>query len=344
MVKTGIIGLGFMGLTHLRAYQNHPGVRLVAVADQVEERLAGDLSGVQGNSMAPGERHDFSKLNTYREAVDLIRDPEVELVSICLPTSLHRELTVLALKEGKHVLCEKPMALSAEDLEQMMEADAKSSGKLMIAQCIRFWPEYRRAREIVHSGVLGSVLGARLERRSALPTWGGWLMREELSGGMILDLSIHDIDFTQHLLGVPDYVRATGSCDIEGGHDVYQAEMNYGEASVYIEGGWIFPGEYPFSMAFEILCEKGVLSFHTGLERPLTIFHADGKKEVPEVAEGDGYSGEIDYFVRCIQEDRDPELSPPSESAMSVRLGHLLKLSREKRGVIQEVPEEWREG
>ena len=168
-------------------------------------------------------------------------------------------------------------------------------------------------------------------------------MNEELSGGMILDLSIHDIDYSQHLLGLPDYVRSTGHCDIEGGYDVYQAELNYGEASVYIEGGWIFPGEYPFSMAFEIMCEKGILSFHTALERPLTIFKADGTKEVPELLPGDGYSGEIDYFVDCINDGKEPELSPPEESALSVKLGHLLKLSREKRGIIQEVPEIWSE-
>ena len=342
MVKVGIIGLGFMGVTHLRAYMENPRVKLVAVADQVKARLEGDLSGVQGNIKGPGEKFDFSGLNTYETVEGLLGDPAVELVSICLPTPAHREVVEKALASGKHVLCEKPMALTVEDVDTMVETARASSSRLMIAQCIRFWPDYRKAREIVESGELGKVLSARFERMSCQPTWGGWLMDEKASGGMIVDLSIHDIDFAHHLLGAPDTVRAHGACDIPAGYDYSNVTMIHGGVPVKIEGGWLFPGEYPFSMAFDILCEKGILSFHSAQDRRLTVFKADGGNYRPDLRPGDGYAGEIDYLIDCIEKDEDPALSPPHESAISVKLALLAKESRERGGEELTVPAEWR--
>jgi predicted dehydrogenase len=334
VVKVGIVGLGFMGLTHLRAYRDHPRARLVAVSDQIEKRLAGDLSGVQGNFLAKGERYDFSGVSTYTTIDGIVDDPEVELLSVCLPSPFHREVTERALARGKHVLCEKPMALSAEDVDAMVAAAAASRGTLMVAQCIRFWPDYRKAREIAISGEIGRVVSARFSRLSPLPTWGGWLLDPAMSGGMILDLSIHDIDFAQHLLGMPETVRATGAADIAGGggYDYFQGTLSWGDVSVLVEAGWLFRGAYPFAMSFDIVCEGGVLSYHSGMNRSLTLYRKDGKREAPKLAPGDGYAGEIDYLLRAIAAGTRPELSPPEESAASVKLGLLLRESRETGG------------
>ncbi len=332
MVKVGIIGLGFMGLTHLKVYRDHPRAKLVAVADQVKKRLEGDLSGVQGNIMGPGERFDFSDINTYETIEGILEDPEVELVSVCLPTFAHAEVTRRALEMGKNVLCEKPMALREEDLDSMLEAARAGSGRLMIAQCVRFWPEYVRAREIIQSGEIGAVRAARFERRSAFPTWGGWLGDESKSGGAIVDLSIHDIDFAHYLLGLPETVRAEGAVDLEKTYDWYQGTLKFGDVAVSIEGSWYHQGDFPFNAAFDILCDGGTISFSLGLQRPLTVFRADGSSEQPTLLEGDGYYHEIDYFLRCIEENRDPEESPPEASASSVRLALLLKESRARGG------------
>ena len=343
MVKVGILGLGFMGLTHLKVYREHPHAKLVAVADQVKERLEGDLSGVVGNFMEAGERFDFSGVNTHETVDGLLDDPEVELVSICLPTFTHAEITRKALAKGKHVLCEKPMALREDDLDSMLEAARSSPGLLMIAQCIRFWPEYHRARALIRSGSLGEPRAARFERRSAFPTWGGWLGDESKSGGAIVDLSIHDIDFAHHTFGLPDTVRANGFVDLEKTVDYYQGTLRFGNVPVSIEGSWYPRGDYPFNAGFDILCDEGVLSFNIGLERPLTIFRVDGSSEKPTLAKGDGYSQEIDYVLECIEKGAKPDHSPPEESALSVRLALLLKESRQRDGVEMQVPESWRQ-
>lgn len=333
MTNVGIIGLGFMGLTHLRTYEKNPRARIVAVADQVKKRLEGDLSDVQGNTMGPGEKYDFSRMRTYETVDGILDDSEVELVSICLPTFTHAEITRKALARGKHVLCEKPMALTAADVDAMVEAAGASEGRLMVAQCIRFWPDYARAREIIRSGAVGQVRGARFERRSAFPTWGGWLGDESRSGGAIVDLSIHDIDFAHHLLGVPDRLRAEGHVNLDRTYDYYQGTLRFGDVPVSIGGAWYHQGEYPFSCSFDILCDDATLSFSSATERRLTVFHADGRKEEPTLAAGDGYEHEIAYFLDCLEKSRDPEVSPPEESATSVKLALLLRDSRARGGV-----------
>ena len=342
MVKVGVVGLGFMGVTHLQAYEKHPRAKLVAVADRIAERLTGDLSGVQGNLAEGGKPFDFSEVNTYQDAADLFADPEVELVSICLPTPFHADLTRQALESGKHVLCEKPMGLTAEDCDAMVAAARANSARFMVAQCIRFWPDYRKAREIAQSGALGAILSARFTRQSAAAGWAEWLLDESRTGGVILDLAVHDIDFAQHLLGVPEKVCAVGARHAENKLDQFSATLTCGGVPVTVAGGWFFPGEYPFKMSFDIFCEKGVLSYDSATERPLTIFHADGTVETPELPEGDGYLGEVDYLISCIEKGCDPELSPAEESALSVKLALLVRDSRAQGGVELETPAAWR--
>ena len=130
------------------------------------------------------------------------------MVDVCLPTDLHAEVTVAALEAGKHVLCEKPMALTVAECDRMVAA-AKASGRfLMIAHCIRFWPEYIALKEIVDSGQYGKVTSALFRRISGLPKWSEWFPNPQRSGGAILDLHIHDVGLYQ----LPAGDAATGHC------------------------------------------------------------------------------------------------------------------------------------
>ena len=133
--------------------------------------------------------------------------PEVDVVDICLPTDLHADFAVRALQMGKHVVCEKPMAISLAEADRMIEAARKSGRRLMIAHCIRFWPEYVELRRLVESGELGHLLSLSLTRYSPFPSWGSdnWLADERRAGGAALDLHIHDTDFAAYLMGrAPD--------------------------------------------------------------------------------------------------------------------------------------------
>ena len=333
MMKIAVAGLGFMGTMHLKAYKDIESAEMAAVCDLDEKRLSGDMSEVQGNIGGPGERLDFSKVARHSSLEALAADGSVEAVDICLPTNLHCDWTVRLLESGKHVLVEKPMALSIEECRTMMDAARSAGRQLMVAQVIRFWPDYAVARQLVQSGALGPVRSVYLERKCAAPAWGGWLTDASKSGGGVLDLLVHDINYLQYLLGLPEGVAARGTLDAERKIDTIWANFHYpGVDFAVVSGGWYHLKSYPFSMSFTIVCEEGTLDFHSAAERPLTVHRLDGSEEKPELPEGDGYRHEIEYFLECVRQNNAPEACPPQESADSIRLAQAMLSSRERGG------------
>ena len=119
MTRVGIIGIGFMGMVHYLSYKKLAGVEIVAMCDCDVKRLQGDWTGIQGNFGPPGEQMDLSGVTTYESSDDLIADPNVELVDVTLPPAAHAEVAIAALSGGKHVFCEKPMAMTVADCDRM---------------------------------------------------------------------------------------------------------------------------------------------------------------------------------------------------------------------------------
>jgi predicted dehydrogenase len=331
-MKIGLLGLGFMGSTHLQGYGSIPQAELAAVMDGNEARLSGDLSSIQGNLGGPGLKMDFSALRKYQSVEAILADPEIEAVDICLPTHLHASAAIQALRAGKHVLCEKPMALNGDDSDRMI-AEAERAGRvLMIAQVLRFFPEYRELSRIVKSGSLGKIRSALFRRRTSVPTWGPWEMNKDQSGGGIFDLLIHDVDQSQHLFGIPEAISSTGHEAMAAGIDAITSEFHYPEiGSVTITGGWFHLGEYPFSMEFTVIGDKGVVEYSSA-GRPITLYWADGRKEALNPESRDGYQAEVEYFLDCCIRGRKPEDCRPEESSMAVKLTKLMVDAREMKG------------
>jgi predicted dehydrogenase len=115
VIRVGIVGIGFMGWIHWLAYERMGGARVTAISTRSPQRLAGDWRGIQGNFGPPGEQVDLKGVSAYAKLDDLLNDSQVDLVDITLPNSLHADVAVRALEAGKHVLCEKPMALTLTD-------------------------------------------------------------------------------------------------------------------------------------------------------------------------------------------------------------------------------------
>ncbi len=331
-VNIGIIGLGFMGSTHLKACARIPEANLVAVADPKPRRLGGDLSDIQGNIGGPGEHYDFGRLHACLTPQELIADPAVEAVDICLPTHQHLPVTLEALAAGKHVLVEKPMALSGEACDRMIAAGERAGRVLMVAQVVRFWPDYAAAREIFRSGALGPLRSAIFHRKCAAPEWGKWLKDPAKSGGGAFDLLIHDVDFCHQLFGPPAAVTAVGCEAMERGIDWVEARLEYSHgAPAVIAGGWHHPRSYPFSMDFTIVAEGGTLDYHSAF-RPLALYRADGTEEKPPLRVIDAYEAEIRCFLEGARAGRTPADCAPRDSAAAVRTMLAIVESRRRNG------------
>ncbi|MGH9660982.1 MAG: Gfo/Idh/MocA family protein, partial [Bryobacteraceae bacterium] len=316
-MRIAVIGLGFMGSTHLKAIRTIAGAELAAVVSGDPRKRAGDLAGIQGNLGGPGERMDFSGVAQYATVAEALADARVEAVDVCLPTDRHEPVAMAALRAGKHVLVEKPMALDGAACDRMVAEAEKHGRVLMTAQVLRFFPDYEAAARALPP--LGAVRSALLRRRCAAPAWSQWLGDASRSGGGVFDLLIHDVDFCLHLFGAPRAVSAVGYEDLARGVDWIEARLEYADGkAVVITGGWHHPKAYPFSMEFTIVAEGGTLEY-SSLGRPLTLYGADGAGCAVEREEKDGYAAEIAYFLECASAGRKPALCPAEESAAAVK-------------------------
>ena len=317
-----------MGSTHIRAWRKTPGAELAAVMDQDAKRLSGDLSGVMGNLGSGGERMDFSAVRRYATPEELLGDPEVEAVDICLPTYLHAPVAVAALGAGKHVLVEKPMALNGGEADRMLEAAEQSGCVLMTAQVLRFHPAYEALFSLLDSGELGPVRYALFRRRCAAPTWGPWEFDAAQSGGGVFDLLIHDVDACLRAFGPPAAVHASGFENLRGGVDTITARLAYDNiGEVVITGGWHHIGDYPFSMEYTVVCDGGTVEFSSA-GRPATLYRSDGSHTRVEGPETDWYQAEIAYFLDCCLHNRQPVRCRPADSAAAVKLARAMLAAR----------------
>jgi len=331
-MRIAVLGLGFMGGTHVKAWRQIPGAELAAVASPDERRLSGDLTGVAGNLGGTGEKLDFSTVTKYRRAEDAVRDSGVDAVDICLPTDLHERIAVSALRSGKHVLVEKPMALDGAAAGRMIDEAARHGRILMAAQVVRFIPAYRAAADILRSGRLGAVRSAIFRRRCAAPAWSAWLSDPSRSGGGVFDLLIHDIDYCLHAFGRPEAVSASGYEDLPRGIDWILAQFRYPSiGAMAVSGGWHHPAAFPFSMEFTIVADGGTLEFDSA-GAPLAEYGADGLRHPVDVPDLDGYREELAYFLECASRGQQPLRCPPEESAAAVSLGRLMLESRARNG------------
>ena len=327
-----MVGLGFMGLVHLKAWKTIPGAELTAVCSRDPRKLRGELSDIQGNLGPTGEDFDFGNVAKYTDAAALAEDPNVDAVDICLPTNLHAPVAIAALRAGKHVLVEKPMALDAESCNSMLAAARSANRVLMVAHVLRFFPEYDALSHAVRSGGLGAPRFAAFRRRCAAPTWSDWLADSSQSGGGAFDLLIHDVDTCLRLFGRPEWVSASGHENLTSGIDVMEAELRYpGGWSATISGGWHHPKSYPFTMEYTVVMEQGTVEY-SSQGRPPSLYGADGVAKSLSVSDTDGYAAEIRYFAGCCESQRRPEACLPEESAAAVATMQLLVESRRRNG------------
>ena len=308
-VNVAVVGLGFMGVTHLRAYLDTPGANVVAVCDAVRLPVNGVLQGVAGNVKKTDDIDLGPKVKVFRRIEDVLAEPEVELVDICTPTPLHPEQAIAALKAGKNVFCEKPMARTSAAAREILKTQESARGFLMPAMCMRFWPGWSWLKQVVEEKRFGKILAARFRRLSEMPGWskqGTYGSGGADLGGALFDLHIHDTDFVQFLFGRPERVFSTGVVGSSGSVDHVVTQYLYpGGPLVYAEGSWLLAKG--FNMAYTFHCERATIDFDLGRgPEPLQVTEMGQAPQAMKFDGPDGYGQEVRYVVDCARQGKKP--------------------------------------
>ncbi|TML67555.1 MAG: Gfo/Idh/MocA family oxidoreductase [Actinobacteria bacterium] len=303
MVTVSILGAGFMGGAHAANYQ--------ALGDRVRVKTVCARSADRAAKVAATVGAEPS---TDLDAT--IADPEIDAVDVCLPTPLHRAITVQALDAGKHVFLEKPIALTMADADAVVDAAARSGQILMVGLVLRFWPEYVELQRRLAAGELGGLCAVATHRLSPPADWADWFADRTQSGGTPVDLLVHDFDQMNWLLGRPRRVFAR---EPTPGH--VQAVVEYDGATGIAEGSMAMPRSYPFSSSIRVLGSEGVAEYAfsaapaedggnigaSDSARGLRLYLSGGATVHVAVESADPWGPEIAYFVDCVEHGRPPE-------------------------------------
>ncbi|MCK4291643.1 MAG: Gfo/Idh/MocA family oxidoreductase [Planctomycetes bacterium] len=337
MLRIGIVGFGFMGRTHYQCWNKVEAAEVVAVCD-TNPNIVEDTKKAVGNIGDAQSDIDFETLELYTDFDKMLDEAKLDAVSITLPTFLHPEFSTKALSAGVNVICEKPMALTIEACEQMIAA-AKSSGKLLqIGHCVRFWPEYAKAKEIVAGGEYGKVVAASFRRLGSAPTWSldDWFADEKRSGGMALDLHIHDTDYVQYLFGLPKAVAGFGAKAPGGGLVHIVTQYLYDDDKVVTaEGGWAMTPSFGFEMSFNLVLETATIVYDLTRKPMFKVCPAEADAFTPDVAEGDGWFLQIEHFAKLTAGEKLEPVTTLEESRDSVKIVAAEKQSIEEMKKVE---------
>jgi predicted dehydrogenase len=307
-----MVGLGFIGMIHFLAAKRLSGAQVTALCDTDAQKLTGDWRSIRGNFGPPGQIMDLTGIKKYAKPEDLAADPDIDLVDICTPTDYHAPVVLTALKAGKHVLVEKPIALKPEDAVSMV-ATARQKGKLfMVAHVLPFFPEFAYAFQAIRGGTYGKLWAAHFKRIITFPDWSPAYADPNRTGGPAVDLHIHDNHFIGLICGVPPRVFSTGVVK-DGVVSYLTTQYLYGPGgpAVSCSSGDIAKKGRQFVHGFEIFLEKATLLFESGTT-PLTVLTEDGKSEKPALVGGDdpvaSFADELQLAVNAVVSGKEPDL------------------------------------
>ena len=331
-VNVAVAGLGFMGTMHLRVYSRLKNVRIMAVCGKSHLPENGVLRAVAGNIKGTADVSLGPNVKVYRDFDEMLANPDVDIVDICTPTALHATQVVAALKAGKHVLCEKPLADDVAGAQKILRAVAAAKTFLMPGMCMRFWPGWSWLKEVVTKKTYGVVRAADFHRLTARPAWSHAATH---LGGALLDLHIHDTDFVNFLFGRPEAVYSTGVTSGKGTIDHVVTQYIYKDgAAVSAEGSWLWPDG--FNMSFHLHCDRATVEFDLSRGADALRVQKAGKKaHTVKLKNTDGYQEEIVYFVNCVARSIKPALVTAQDGLTALQICAAEEKSVRTRSIVK---------
>lgn len=310
MIRVGLVGVGGISGAHIPAWDGMEDVELAALCDIRKECL-----------------EKYPDRHLYTDFEEMLDRERLDILDICLPTYLHADFAVRAMERGIHVVTEKPVSLHAEDVERVYSCAHRNHVNFMVAQVLRFWPEYELIRELYDSGKYGKLLSGTMSRLGNIPgwSWDNWMRDEARSGLVPYDLHIHDLDFMVYAFGEPR--KAVTHRSRRPDQDYLHAVYEYDGFFISAEASW-YAAPYPFTAGFVFQFERAVAAWQKG---KLTIYEKDGNvldlsspsdKDTGSIQlpKSNAYANELRYFADCVKTGRFPEKVKAEELACVIRI------------------------
>lgn len=318
MLKVGLIGCGGIGAVHARCW--------LAMGDKVQLAVIADLDTKRAQEFA-----EKSNAKVYADGLELLKEEELDVVDICVPTFLHTTYVMKAMERVKNVIVEKPVCLKEEEAQMLLEAREKTGALVQVAHVVRFMDAYRYLKEIVSTGTYGKVVAGKFSRISPRPMWMKGHDDIDRTGTMTVDMHIHDVDYIRYLMeGEPDDIASWSVKDQEGIVQHIWSSYRYGDALLTAEGSWDYPSGLPFAQTFRVRLERAaVVLDEAGV---LTVYPEEGGKLIPQlgakeemdlginVSDLGPYMNEIKYFVETIETGNREGIASLSEAVASFKL------------------------
>jgi len=333
MLNCVLIGAGYIAQNHLAALLANKDVKVVGVVCRGADHAATIIEKV-----GPDCKH-------YTKLEDACAATKVDFVDICVPTNLHEEYTVKAAELGCHVLCEKPVTFTVESFDRMVEACKKAGVKFMVAQVVRFMGEPVKIHNLIKEGKLGDIHFFYEKRLCQHPAWSTWHRNNDVSGGGLYDLNIHDIDNLYWDFGMPKTVYATGWKSPTGCWNHVATTLTWANgAKAVCETSLEMTGNFPFSVEIRGTGDKGTLQYSlsaganindSGVDQKFAWYPAGSEAcEVVTADEMDGFGGEVNSFVDAIINNKEVEI-PAAEVRDVLRIIIATKKSLEENVVVE---------
>lgn len=317
MLKVGLIGAGYIAKCHIEAWSQLENVNISAVCDKDKKR-AEEIAQKYNSKI-------LTDLNN-------LLNSGIDVLDVCLPTKFHFETVMAAIDKKIPVLCEKPISLSFEEAEIMIKKAKSENVLLMIAHCIRFEPHYAYLKKSIEEKTYGNLHSLRIFRNSSTPVYSEsqWLLNTELSGGVAMDLHIHDVDLIYWMLGAPKWVFTQANA--------FSIATSYGydEFLISSEASWRKQKLFTFQAGFDAHFEKATLEFNYGklkIIKDLEIQEINNFTELnsyPQISTPNLYNNEILYFYNCIMNGEKPNYCSPIDSLAAHQLT-LLEIESSKQ-------------
>ena len=304
MLKIGLVGVGGISGAHIPGWENMKEAELVAICD-----------------VRPEQMEKYPQYRQYTDFDEMLEKEKIDILDICLPTYLHVDFAVKAMEKGINVICEKPISLKEEDVKRAYDTAEANNVKFMIAQVLRFWPEYEFVKSCYETGKYGKLLSGVMHRLGSMPKWSfdNWMMDVNRSGLVPYDLHIHDLDFVIWAFGKPnnDTMRRAR----KENQDYIAGIYDYDDFFIMVESSWYTSSDFTFKSGFRFQFEDALLEY---TDAKLTIYEANGETVMFNVSDdksmGDiglpstnAYENEIEYFMNCVLENKPADKVKPQE-------------------------------